>query len=63
MMHQPIAELPTEIYVDGLLERNGIRYLGTARQQRDGRWVALADVEGCLCWVEVKVTFDETRFG
>ena len=49
----------TEIDLDGVLEelpRGGwVQYIGKARQQSDGTWRCLANVEGCLCIVQVKV--------
>jgi hypothetical protein len=59
MMHQTFDHLPEPetVDVDGVLDRNGIRYLGTARRQPNGKYVCLADVAGALCWVEVTLTF------
>ena len=60
MMHQPVVyvpPLPEEIDVDGIVDRKGVRFVGTARRQPNGRYVCLADVEGCLCRVEVTVEF------
>jgi len=45
----------TEVDVDGIVDGQGVRYLGTAKKQPDGAWVCLADVNGFLCKVEVKI--------
>ena len=46
----------TEIDVDGVFdESTGIRYIGKAMKDFDGRWLCLADVGGALCRVEVSV--------
>lgn len=46
----------TEIDVDGLVdESTGIRYLGSARRDLDGRWRCLANVGDALCLVEVTI--------
>lgn len=44
-----------EIDIDGYIDRKGIRYLGKAVQVFDGTWRCLADVNGCLCRVEVSL--------
>lgn len=58
-MHQRVEYEPTPSIVDldGHVDRRGFRYLGPARRQPNGRYVVLAAVEGCLCWVEVTLTF------
>jgi hypothetical protein len=46
----------TEIDLDGVVDESiGVRYLGRARREFDGRWTCLADVGGALCVVEVSV--------
>jgi hypothetical protein len=53
-------ELPLkwpEVEVDGIVdEKRNIRYWGKATLRPNGKWVCLADVAGCLCIVEVKIT-------
>lgn len=48
---------PTFIDIDGFVDDKGIRYIGQAQRLSNGMWVALADIAGCLCRVEVKVKF------
>jgi hypothetical protein len=62
-MHQEIEYVPTpmSVDVDGVIDRRSVRYIGTARRQPDGRYVALADVGGALCWVEACITFERRR--
>lgn len=48
-----------EINLDGYVDSKGIRYLGVARRQPDGKWLCLADVAGTLCRVEVTITPEE----
>lgn len=54
-------ELPLkwpEVDVDGRVdEKNGIRFFGRATLGPNGLWRMLANVEGCLCIVEAKLTF------
>jgi len=45
----------TEIDLDGRIDEKGVRYLGKATRRRDGQWVCLADVDGYLCMVEIRV--------
>lgn len=48
---------PDEVDIDGLVdERRSIRYVGKATRQPNGKYLALAAVDGCLCRVEVAVT-------
>lgn len=47
--------------VDGLTDRNGVRYVGKARRQPDGTWQALANVGGALCLVEVSIGADASH--
>jgi len=44
-----------ELNVDGFIDERGIRYIGLATKRPTGQWVCLADVDGCLCLVEVKI--------
>lgn len=44
-----------EVDVNGYLDEKGIRYIGLATKRPNGQWVCLADVEGTLCLVEVKI--------
>jgi hypothetical protein len=46
-----------EINVDGMVDDNGIQFVGMATQQLDGSWRCLADVGGALCIVKVYLTF------
>jgi hypothetical protein len=46
-------EVNVEGYID---EARGIRYLGKARKQPDGKYICLANVKGSLCLVEVTLT-------
>lgn len=47
---------PRQINIDGHVdEKTNIKYFGKATQQFDGTWIALADVCGCFCLVEVKI--------
>jgi len=45
----------TELNLDGMIDEKGVRYLGSATRRPDGKWVCLAEVNGCLCLVEVKL--------
>lgn len=52
---------PNVVDVDGYVEeKTGIRYLGKARKQPDGKYRCLADVGGALAWVEVTITIGRT---
>ena len=42
--------------VDGHVDALGIEYIGKAHLQPNGKWIALAIVNGCLCRVEVKIS-------
>jgi len=44
-----------ELNMDECIDEKGIRYIGLATKRPNGQWVCLADVEGCLCLVEVKI--------
>lgn len=50
------GELPVEIDLDGHVDRKGVRYIGKAARQPDGLYICLADVAGCLCRVEVRIS-------
>lgn len=51
------AMKPTELNITGMVdEKKNIRYISNAFLQADGKWLALADVEGALCRVEVKIS-------
>jgi hypothetical protein len=45
-----------EIDLDGHIDAKGIRYLGKAKRQEDGKYICLADIGGALCRVEVTLT-------
>ena len=49
---------PRRVDVDGVVDgrHSGIRFIGEAVEQLDGTFRALADVEGSLCLVEVKIS-------
>jgi len=49
-----VAEVDVDGYVDK--ENSAICYIGKARKQENGTWRALANVDGCLCIVECRVT-------
>ncbi len=61
MMHQPFDYEPTPgtVDLDGHVDRRGVRYIGKARRGANGLYTCLADVEGCLCWVEMSLTLLE----
>lgn len=44
-----------EIDLDGHIDAKGVRYIGKAHRQPDGTWRCLAEVQGCLCVVEVRI--------
>lgn len=45
-----------ELDVDGMKDRTrDIWYIGKAYRQPDGKWRCLADVNGALCLVEVRI--------
>lgn len=50
---------PEEVAVDGIVDAKGVRFLGKAKRQEDGTYRALADVQGCLCVVEARISFEE----
>lgn len=46
-----------EVDIDGILdEKRNVRYVGKAVRQRDGKYLALASVDGCLCRVLVNIS-------
>jgi len=44
-----------ELNLDNMIDEKGVRYIGSAMRRPSGQWVCLADVNGCLCLVEVKL--------
>ena len=55
-MRQLELRTNTTVDVDGMLDRkNGVRFLGLATLMGHGTWRCLADVQGALCLVEVKI--------
>ena len=50
-------EPPEEVDVDGFVDAKGIKYIGKALKQPDGKWICIADVDGALCRVEVTIRF------
>jgi hypothetical protein len=57
------SDVLTELDVDGIIDKRGIRYIGKATRDPKNakRWTCLADVLGALCLVEVKIDFGENR--
>lgn len=51
-----ISDADTEVNLDGVRDKQGVEFIGSARKQPDGTWVALANVGGALCRVEVVLT-------
>jgi hypothetical protein len=51
----------TRFSLEGHVDARGIRYLGEAALMGDGSWRCLADVGGCLCVVELRLTFTDGR--
>jgi hypothetical protein len=65
-MHQSVIympPLPATMNVDGHIDRRGIRYLGTAHRQPNGKYICLADIDGNLCRVEATITFEPSETG
>lgn len=52
-------DFPLTVDVDGLCDSrtSRIRYIGRATLQENGRFICLADVDGCLCRVEVSLRY------
>lgn len=47
--------------IDGRVDKKfGIRYIGKARLQQNGKWRCLADINGALCLVEISLRFDQS---
>jgi hypothetical protein len=51
-----VATLPDEVDVDGLIDALGVKYLGVATRSSGDLYTCLANVDGCLCQVEVRIT-------
>ncbi len=48
---------PLKVSLDGHKdEKTGVTYIGEATRREDGKYVCLANVQGCLCLVEVSIT-------
>ena len=48
---------PDEIDIDGVVdEKRNVRYIGKAKRRPDGTYLALANVSGALCRVEISIT-------
>jgi len=45
-----------EIDLDGHVDAKGIRYIGKATRQMNGKYLCLANVGGALCRVEITLT-------
>jgi hypothetical protein len=56
-----MSELANTIDLDGHVDAKGIRYIGHATRQHDGKYVCLAIVGGALCRVEVTITVESPR--
>lgn len=58
-MHQAVTYEPTPMEVDmqDVVDARGIRYIGAARRQPDGKYHVLADVGGRLVIAEVSLSF------
>ena len=56
-----LGMMPEEIDLDGHVDGKGVRYVGKAQRQDDGKYVCLADVGGMLCRVEVTLTLDKKK--
>jgi len=53
---EPVGQGRT-VDVDGVKDRTcDIRYIGKATEQPDGTWRCLADVNGALCVVQVRIS-------
>lgn len=46
------------VNLDGYVCPKGVRYLGNARKQNNGKYHCLANVGGALCLVELDITFN-----
>lgn len=55
-----IAALVDAIDLDGVIDGK-VRFVGKARRVRGNTYRVLADVEGCLCVVEVTIGVDLAR--
>ncbi len=49
-------KMPETVCLDGVMDDRGIRYRGTATRQPNGKYHAMAIVNGALCWVECDIT-------
>jgi hypothetical protein len=59
---QRLLDARRAIDVDGIISSaDGIRYIGIAELQPNGKWICLADVRGEFCRVEVRITGELTR--
>lgn len=58
-MHQPVVYEPTplEVDVDGLVDSNGVKFIGVAKRRSNGKYVCLAEVGEALCIVEATLWF------
>lgn len=54
-----MSEDVVSLDVDGIVDSLGITLIGTTTKTQDGKWRCLANVSGCLCIVEVKITFEQ----
>lgn len=55
-MSTNVMNLSVTCDVDGYVDEHGIKYLGKAHLQSNGKWVALAVINDCLCRVEVNIS-------
>ena len=58
----PAFDVLEEVDLDGHVDRKGIRYIGKAKRQDDGKYICLAIVGGALCRVEVTLTLLDVSF-
>ena len=47
--------MQSQIDLDGHIDSKGIQYIGNATCQDNGKYHCLANVNGCLCIVEVSI--------
>ncbi len=59
-IQQELKLYQDEIDLSGHMDASGIKYLGVAKKQNNGKWHCLANVDGSLCFVEVTITFSKT---
>jgi len=50
-----------EVNLDGYIDDKCIQYIGKAILKENGFYHCLANINGCLCVVEVKLTFTNEK--